>query len=233
MPSETLRLLGNKINHLQPTVLPKRSVIVNDRGKKCQRCMHFLLEVACYWRAWQWQMLAEKSNKLQVNETKFCMSKVLERRILSNNKFATWKCLLLIFKFFALINLLFSYECLFSPQPTFLEYIVIFLLSDRPALSRWPQLQCSSVILFPDNLEVSRSMAKENISFLLFSPQSWTFITSNSFVWKKIITVIDATFAVVKRKPDKIQACMGFEPLTSKGSNPLQAWIFSGFLHGI
>ena len=31
MPSETLRLLGNKINHLQPTVLPKRSVIVNER----------------------------------------------------------------------------------------------------------------------------------------------------------------------------------------------------------
>ena len=31
----------------------------------------------------------------------------------------------------------------------------------------------------------------------------------------KIIAVIDATFAVVKRKPEKIQACTGFEPLTS------------------
>ena len=32
---------------------------------------------------------------------------------------------------------------------------------------------------------------------------------------KKIITVIDITFAVVKRKPDKNQACTGFEPMTS------------------
>ena len=31
----------------------------------------------------------------------------------------------------------------------------------------------------------------------------------------KIIAVIDATFAVAKRKPEKIQACTGFEPLTS------------------
>ena len=28
----------------------------------------------------------------------------------------------------------------------------------------------------------------------------------------KIIAVIDTTFAVVKRKPEKNQACMGFEP---------------------
>ena len=32
---------------------------------------------------------------------------------------------------------------------------------------------------------------------------------------KKIIAVIDTTFAVVKRKPEKNQACMGFEPMTS------------------
>ena len=31
----------------------------------------------------------------------------------------------------------------------------------------------------------------------------------------KIIAVIDATFAVAKRKPEKIQVCTGFEPLTS------------------
>ena len=31
----------------------------------------------------------------------------------------------------------------------------------------------------------------------------------------KIIAVIDATFAVAKRKPEKIQACIGFEPLNS------------------
>ena len=31
-----------------------------------------------------------------------------------------------------------------------------------------------------------------------------------------IIAVIDATFAVAKREPEKqIQACMGFKPLTS------------------
>ena len=34
-------------------------------------------------------------------------------------------------------------------------------------------------------------------------------------VLKKIIAVIDATFVVVKRKPEKVQACTGFEPLTS------------------
>ena len=194
--------------------------------------MHFLLEVACYWKARQWRMLAEKSNTLQVNKTTVCLKFWKEEYCLTIN-FATWKCLLLIFKFFALINLLFSYEQLFSPQPTFLECIVIFLLSDKPVLSRWHQLQYSSVILFPDNLKVSQSMAKENIRFLLFSQQSGTFITSNGLIWKKIITVIDATFTVVKRKPEKIQACMGFEPLTSEGSNPVQAWIFSGFLHGI
>ena len=31
----------------------------------------------------------------------------------------------------------------------------------------------------------------------------------------KIIAVIYATFSVAKRKPEKIQACMGFELLTS------------------
>ena len=31
---------------------------------------------------------------------------------------------------------------------------------------------------------------------------------------KEIISIMDATFAVVKRKPEKIQACKGFEPLT-------------------
>ena len=34
-------------------------------------------------------------------------------------------------------------------------------------------------------------------------------------IWEKIIAVIDATFAVVKRKPEKPQDCTGFEPLTS------------------
>ena len=32
---------------------------------------------------------------------------------------------------------------------------------------------------------------------------------------KNIITVIDATFAVAKRKPEKFQTCRRFEPLTS------------------
>ena len=32
---------------------------------------------------------------------------------------------------------------------------------------------------------------------------------------KKIIAVIDATFAVARRKPENIQACAGIEPLTS------------------
>ena len=31
---------------------------------------------------------------------------------------------------------------------------------------------------------------------------------------RKIIAVIDTTFAVVKRKPEKNQACTGFEPVT-------------------
>ena len=34
-------------------------------------------------------------------------------------------------------------------------------------------------------------------------------------IWKEIIAVLDTTFAVVERKPEKIQACTGFEPLTS------------------
>ena len=32
---------------------------------------------------------------------------------------------------------------------------------------------------------------------------------------KEDIAVIDAAFAVAKRKPENIQACTGFEPLTS------------------
>ena len=33
---------------------------------------------------------------------------------------------------------------------------------------------------------------------------------------KKIITVLNATFAVAKRKPEKkIQVCVGFKPLTT------------------
>ena len=38
-------------------------------------------------------------------------------------------------------------------------------------------------------------------------------------IWKKIIAAIDATFAVAKRKPENIQACTGFEPLTSVNKN--------------
>ena len=35
-------------------------------------------------------------------------------------------------------------------------------------------------------------------------------------IWRKIIDVIYATYAIAKRKPEKkIQACTGFEPLTS------------------
>ena len=32
---------------------------------------------------------------------------------------------------------------------------------------------------------------------------------------KTIIVVIDTTFAIVKRKPEKNKACTGFEPMTS------------------
>ena len=35
-------------------------------------------------------------------------------------------------------------------------------------------------------------------------------------IWKKIVTVIDATFAVAKRKPEEIQAC--------QDSNPWPLW---------
>ena len=35
------------------------------------------------------------------------------------------------------------------------------------------------------------------------------------FQKRKMSAVIDATFAAAKRKPGKIQACTGFEPLTS------------------
>ena len=48
-----------------------------------------------------------------------------------------------------------------------------------------------------------------------------------------IIAVVKATFAFAKRKPEKIQACTGFEPLTS--AIPVQRstnffFFFSGFL---
>ena len=43
-----------------------------------------------------------------------------------------------------------------------------------------------------------------------------SFATQSNFIGKKIIAVIDATFAVTKKKPKKnIPACTGFEPLTS------------------
>ena len=48
--------------------------------------------------------------------------------------------------------------------------------------------------------------------------------------WKKIIAVIDANFAVAKRKPEKnsglygIRSCTGIAEV--KGSNPVPAWIF-------
>ena len=44
--------------------------------------------------------------------------------------------------------------------------------------------------------------------------QEQLFSQPSAFFDKKIIAVIDATFAVAKRKPEKIQACTGFEPLT-------------------
>ena len=43
-------------------------------------------------------------------------------------------------------------------------------------------------------------------------------------IWKKIIAVIDETFAVAKRKPENIQACTGFEPLTSVNKNDV-TWV--------
>ena len=48
--------------------------------------------------------------------------------------------------------------------------------------------------------------------------QFWTFseFAQRKILWKKIIAVIDATYAVAKRKTEKkIKACTGLEPLTS------------------
>ena len=72
--------------------------------------------------------------------------------------------------------------------------------------------------------------------------KSYTWTAEWRIIWKKIMAVIYATYAVAKRKPEKFQACTGFEPLTCtgiapvqyrctgisevKGSNPVQAWIF-------
>ena len=39
--------------------------------------------------------------------------------------------------------------------------------------------------------------------------------SNRQITWKKIITAMDATFAVAKRKPEKIQACTRFQPLTT------------------
>ena len=40
-------------------------------------------------------------------------------------------------------------------------------------------------------------------------------LQSEELFWRKIIAVKYTTYAVAKTKPEKIQACMGFEPLTS------------------
>ena len=49
-------------------------------------------------------------------------------------------------------------------------------------------------------------------------------------IWKKIITVIDATFAVAKRKLEKNSGLYVIRTLdlcdTGAASNPVQAWIF-------
>ena len=48
-----------------------------------------------------------------------------------------------IIKFCDSSNLLFLYELLIGPQPTFLECIVNFLESDWSTLSKWPRLRQS------------------------------------------------------------------------------------------
>ena len=43
--------------------------------------------------------------------------------------------------------------------------------------------------------------------------QNFKLLLKARLLWKKIITVIDATFAVAKRNPEKNQACTRFVPL--------------------
>ena len=44
----------------------------------------------------------------------------------------------------------------------------------------------------------------------------WSWTGEQRITWRKIIAVVYTTYAVAKRNPErKIQACMGFEPLTS------------------
>ena len=52
---------------------------------------------------------------------------------------------------------------------------------------------------------------KPVVIITLTSPTHINVIVSKNF----IAVVVDASFAVAKRKPEKFQACSGFQPLTS------------------
>ena len=62
---------------------------------------------------------------------------------------------------------------------------------------------------------------KQNLKVILFYVQimniwkSYMWTVEWRIIWKSIIAVIHTPFAVAKRKSKKIQACTGFEPLTS------------------
>ena len=80
-------------------------------------------------------MVMEKllvDNKITACVKQICLlgviCKVSNRKTLSGETFRFLeKHLLSIFNFCVSSNILFSYELLISPQPTFLEFIVIFL----------------------------------------------------------------------------------------------------------
>ena len=52
-------------------------------------------------------------------------------------------------------------------------------------------------------------LSYENMQIIM-TKAGWRII-----IWKEIMAVIDTTFAVAERKPEKIQASTGFEPLNS------------------
>ena len=78
-------MLGNKINQLQPTVLPRRSVTVND-GKKMST-----LDAFFTWGGMLLESVTMTNFSREIEEItdkwNNCMFKVLTRRILSNDKF--------------------------------------------------------------------------------------------------------------------------------------------------
>ena len=84
--------------------------------------------------------------------------------------------------------------------PTYLPQITMIIITITK-LSIWLAINC------PDSITYCRW----NYEYMKII---YVKCGAGKIIWRKIIAVIYATYAVAKRKPEKIQACTGFGPLT-------------------